>query len=244
MLRSSPLLILLPLAGCQASGGPPTTNVEGDGPAWNCQARVELSTLWDALRARYDGDGDGRIERADYPRGEVRFANFDRTEDGVLTSEDFPTDAHFNGFSHYMVGNADGNEDGAVTREEWWEFCEPWDANGDDVIVRAELEESLGPWVDDWDLFLLSFDQDADGDFDRRDVHLTFVDQDYNGDGVLRGAELSGWQSPIPRGGEGVAPGEPAPAIELGYAGDPDRIFSLDKAVKERPVALLFGSYT
>lgn len=239
------LLLPLLLAGCQATGGPVITDIEGEGSSWNCTSRVELSSLWEALRARYDRDGDGEIPREDYPRGDVRFANFDRTQDGVLTAEDFPTDTHFNGFSHYVLGMADVDEDGELGQGEWWDFCEPWDENDDGLIVREELEESLGGWVDDWELFLLSFDQDSDGDFDRRDVHLTFVDQDFNGDGVLKGRELEGWTSPVERGDrEGIAPGEDAPTFALGHAGDPGRVFRLEEAVRARPVALVFGSYT
>ena len=241
------LLLLLPALtlGCAADHNERVVDVAGSGPAWNCKARVELSSLWEALRARYDADGDGRIPREDYPRGDVRFANFDRTEDGVLSAADFPTDRHFNGFSHFMLGQADADSDGSVTKDEWWLFCSEWDSNGDDVVVSEEVEEFLGPWVEDWTLFLLSFDQDADGDFDRYDMHLTFADQDYDGDGKLAGKELSGWQSPVARE-EGDAPevGSEAPGFTLGHAGEPERSFSLESALAEQPVALLFGSYT
>lgn len=245
------LLALALLAACSSTGRDAEPAVVADvaveeaGAAWDCQARVELSSLWKALSERYDPDGDGRILREDYPRGELRFANFDRTGDGVLTRDDFPSDGHFNGFSNALVGRADGNGDGRVTFLEWDEYCAAWDGDGDGTVAPDELRPFLEGWADDWRLFLLSFDQDADGDFDLTDIELTFVDQDFDGDGVLTGKELEGWASPMDRdGSSGPAPGDPAPPFALGHAGDPERTFDLEEELREKPVALLFGSYT
>jgi hypothetical protein len=41
------------------------------------------------LTSAYDKDKDGKITKAEYPRGEERFANLDRDGDGVLTRQDF-----------------------------------------------------------------------------------------------------------------------------------------------------------
>lgn len=44
---------------------------------------------WDYFRERYDENGDGRVTRAEYPRGEAGFARLDADEDGAVTLHDF-----------------------------------------------------------------------------------------------------------------------------------------------------------
>jgi len=212
---------------------------------WTCSPRVELSSLWVHLRSKYDADANGRVTKDEYNRGDVRFANYDRNEDGVLEASDFPTDTYFNGFSHMLVEDADTDEDGTVTRGEWAAFCADFDEDGDGRTERHEVEAVMGGWTDDWRLFLLSFDQDSDGDFDDVDLGLTFRDQDYNGDGVLSGKEMEGWARTAERSEIGPpAPGEAALDFELPYANDPTRSFRLLAGRNGRPVALVFGSYT
>ena len=212
---------------------------------WTCSPRVELSSLWAHLSAKYDADGDGRVALDEYTRGEVRFANYDRNEDGVLEESDFPTDTYFNGFSHMLVKNADTDENGEVTRAEWGAFCAEFDEDGNGRTDRAEVEEVMGDWTDDWRLFLLSFDQDGDGDFDDVDLGLTFRDQDYDGNGVLTGKEMEGWARTAERSEtDPPGPGEAAPGFELPFAVEPELSFRLSPDGNGRPVALVFGSYT
>ncbi|MEM1452486.1 MAG: hypothetical protein AAF957_08400 [Planctomycetota bacterium] len=197
------------------------------------------------MRRNHDTDGDGTVTAAEYARGEVRFANYDRNSDGALDASDFPTDTHFNGFSYMILENADADGDEAVTLEEWWDFCGSMDGDGDGSVTQEEVAAVMGSWTDDWRLFLLSFDQDGDGDFDEVDLEVTFEDQDYDGDGVLEGKEMSGWVRTAERPeNDPPAVGDAAPDFELGHAGEPGRTFQLSDAVRERPVALVFGSYT
>lgn len=257
-MKHAALPVVLVLAACGATPDAPpeaastpsassetTESLAPDDLKWSCSARVELSSLWAHLRTKYDADGDGRVTGAEYTRGEVRFANYDRNEDGVLEEADFPTDTYFNGFGHMIVEDADADGDGEVTQEEWWDFCGSLDPNGDGVVERDEVAEVMGGWTDDWRLFLLSFDQDGDGDFDADDLETTFTDQDYDGDGVLAGKEMEGWARTAERSDTAPpAPGEAAPDFELPYAEDPKRTFRLMANRRGRPVALVFGSYT
>ena len=216
---------------------------------WSCSPRVDLSSIWEHLSDRYDADQDGRILMAEYGRGDVRFANYDRNEDGILEAEDFPLDSHFNGFSHMLLRRADADEDERVTPEEWRSFTSDFDVNEDGRVTRPEVEETMGAWTNDWRIFLLSFDQDSDGDFDDIDLELAFRDQDYNGDGALTGKELSGWKPTMADNEqEPPAVGDLAPDFSLGYAGAPGRTFALSANGRAdgnaRPTALIFGSYT
>ena len=49
----------------------------------------ESVTAWSFLRHRYDGNGDGRITRAEYTRSDRGYLNLDANRDGVLDSTDF-----------------------------------------------------------------------------------------------------------------------------------------------------------
>jgi len=110
---SLPLAISLLFAACAVS--PDTVDPEVvDASAravWSCSPRVELFAVWSFLSERYDVDHDARITRTEYPRGETRFANYDRDENGVLEPADFPPDTFFNGFNHMVVMRADADED-------------------------------------------------------------------------------------------------------------------------------------
>lgn len=213
--------------------------------SWQCSSRVELSSLWTEVRKRHDLDGDGQVTSLEYTRGERRFANYDRNGDGVLDETDFPEDTHFNGFNHMILRYADTDENEEVSAEEWTAFQASLDGNGDGRVEKEEVQEGIGGWTNDWPLFLLSFDQDGDGDFDEVDLATTFRDQDYNGDGVLAGAEMRGWQTTMEYGeGEPPAAGEDAPIFALPFAHDPMKLFRLDDPERKRPVALIFGSYT
>jgi len=242
-------LIVLPILGGSCATGTPQLTQEASAetaPAstWECSSRVELSSLWATLSQRHDHNSDGKVTLLEYSRGEVRFANYDRNEDGVLDAADFPEDTYFNGFSHMILSAADGDGDESVSTEEWRDFSARFDADGDGQVVKEEVVSVLGGWANDWPLFLLSFDQDGDGDFDQEDLAMTFRDQDFNGDGHLRGKEMGGWQRTMDvRETEPPAAGEMAPNFTLPYAAGTGE-FALLTESRTKPVALIFGSYT
>lgn len=49
---------------------------------------VVTQNAWKYFRESYDGNGDGRVTRAEYPRGETAFARLDADADGAVTLAD------------------------------------------------------------------------------------------------------------------------------------------------------------
>ena len=68
------LLLALPIAA-QRPARPPATPPAGDAFA--------------KLRQQYDKDGDGKIQKAEYPRADAGFANLDRDGNGIIEAGDF-----------------------------------------------------------------------------------------------------------------------------------------------------------
>ena len=211
-----------------------------------CGARVSLDTLWKHIVAEHDKDGDGRVTTAEYVRGEVRFANYDRNKDGFLTREDFPEGAFINEFNASFARQADGDRNNEVTKEEWQKLLTMLDGNGDGTFSMGELGKRMPPVMTSRpSLVLLSYDQNLDGVFDVKDTDLMFGDLDQNGDGTLQTVELQRrkltWErpgTPLPK------VGEVAPDFELSLAEQPERQVKLSSFRGKRPVALIFGSYT
>lgn len=212
----------------------------------NCGARVELAAIWKHLRARYDKDKDGKITPLEYPRGKQRFTNFDRDRDGNLTAKDFPEGKHFNGFSPGMLRRADRDRDGVVTKAEWKGMVGMLDADGNGKITSKEFGRIAGPaMAEKWDLMLLSFDQDLDGDFDLEDCAAMFNDCDLDSDGRIVDKELAGWKWSGPRSNRRAPKvGAIAPDFELPRLDDEEKSIRLSSFRGKRPVALIFGSYT
>ena len=90
--RSQPQLSEEPLRAEPASAPP------------QVQLPTELAdraaSSWDYLRARYDANGDGRIDLEEYDRGDDPFQRLDLNEDGAVTVADFPEleSSSFRGF--------------------------------------------------------------------------------------------------------------------------------------------------
>jgi Ca2+-binding EF-hand superfamily protein len=215
-------------------------------PTYGCGSRVELAKVWRVLCTNHDRDADGTITKDEYPRGDARFANFDRDGDGVLTARDFPAGAFVNGFNSWLVRMADGDRDGKVARAEWDAFAKALDADADGVVSPDELAAKVGPSAaQDFDLFLLSFDQDLDGRFTPKDLAIAFADLDVDGDGILAGKETERWRPTAARP-SGPLPkvGAAAPPFDLPRADDPKQRIALASFRGQKPVALVFGSYT
>jgi Ca2+-binding EF-hand superfamily protein len=207
---------------------------------------VKLERVWTFIQQRYDADRDGRVTEAEYARGEVQFANYDIDGDGVLTEKDFPDETWYNGFGSGVAREADRDRNRVVTGEEWKLFLDRLDPDGDGEMTQDELGRAYSPqMVTRMSIVALSFDQDLDGKITRVDYAMLFGDLDRNKDGVLTGAELQ------PKAGVGSRPMRPAPGVgevapdfELPLADDAEKTVRLSSFRNNKPVALIFGSYT
>jgi len=73
-----------------AQGDPgPASNPPGSATSPADLASSPSLAVWDFLRGKYDRNGDARIERVEYPRGERAFGYVDADHDGVITTADF-----------------------------------------------------------------------------------------------------------------------------------------------------------
>jgi hypothetical protein len=117
-------------------------------PAQTRQAQSQMR--W----ANMDSNGDGVITRGEWRGTAEAFRNADWNGDGILSGDEVRLDATRN--TRRTVDTAvqqrdarfrtlDGDNDGYVTRWEWpetWQAFNALDQNGDDVLTRAEV---VGP---------------------------------------------------------------------------------------------------
>ena len=143
----------------------------------SCGGRVKLQNIWKQLEKLHDKDGDGKITKKEFTRGETQFRNHDRNQDGVISTEDFPEGRWWNGFGPGMARRADRNRDREVSKEEWQAFVKMLDTDGNGIINQKEFGKMAGPQVaSKMKILELSFDQDGDGkieasDFDSHPGH-------------------------------------------------------------------------
>ncbi len=209
-------------------------------------ARIKLERLWTFIQERYDKDGNGRVTVAEYARGRVQFNNYDTDRDGILTEKDFPDEAWYNGFGSGVAREADLNRNREVTAEEWLAYLDRLDADKDGEMTQDEFGRVYSPLMAArMSIVALSFDQDMDGKITRQDYAMIFGDLDRNKDGVLAGAEL---QAKVRVGNSPSravpAVGTVAPDFELPLADDAEKTVRLSSFRGNKPVALIFGSYT
>ncbi|EQB30465.1 EF-hand domain-containing protein [Sphingobium ummariense] len=98
-----------------------------------------------------DTNRDGIVTRDEFLAYRDRnFGEMDRNKDGVVSPADFPRLARFRPQAMdrltQMLGRADSNGDGAISRQELAAspptMFELADANGDGRVTRAEFDES------------------------------------------------------------------------------------------------------
>lgn len=224
-------------------------------------ATDEFDSIWPYLSDRYDGDGDGSISPAEYAREGGAFERLDRNLDGVISPADFersdgPSPAMLAAAAQRVVawcfqddadtevltlteleqavGGYDENADGFVAAEEFAAAFEDRKAVG--KAPSRGMQRRMG---DPWEALAASADGDGDGRLGSHELVAFFRARD-DGDDVWNLAPQSDRGSSRPAGAK---EGDPAPDFTL-TALDGEREVTLSSFRGDRPVALIFGSYT
>jgi len=235
-----PTLTLLVLTPCALATQGPGRGPQSGGDAWKLIAE------------RYDADANDEVSAEEYPRGADRFANLDRNKDGVLTSADFggrrPRDMSKRAIGH-MLGLGDIDNNGEVSAEEWKAFLAALGADEGGVIPA----EAMASWMPSrggrrggrpggrgMPPMTMMLARNDDGVVGLDDLTAIFEEADVDANGNLTKSELAA------RGARAGLPqrGDPAPDFELAFASDPTKTVKLSSFVSDKPVALVFGSYT
>ncbi len=114
---------------------------------WFRTAVAQTRFDWAATRKRYDKDGNGRVERGEFPGDDGDFARLDRDRDRVLSATDFDFSgsalASSPGAMLFMRADTDGN--GKVTRDELDAFWKTVDSGGQGFLSLSDLQEAFSP---------------------------------------------------------------------------------------------------
>jgi len=247
-LSSLPLLALL--VGCRV---PSTLGLEYD-----------QSSPWEFYRQKYDADASGDISEGEYDSERSAFARLDRTGDGRLTEEDFvPSAGDMRGmeiemrsmralFEYLQEEPEQEGDELELAMDELFFAAEAYDADGDERLSEPEFrtvaDARFHPLPEDevvrlmgvrdpWDSLIAGLDGDGDGAISFPELERFFEKLD-DGDFVLY------FTLDDPRGGTTARAPRTGPRVgTLAPPGGGERVRLSDFA-GERPVALIFGSYT
>ena len=216
------------------------------------------------LLARYDEDGDGRVAPAEYDRDGGDFGRLDRDSDGLLTEADFaaagrrvrplpPGEARRARSVHLIAWYLQTDDDPAnVLAEEVRLAHRAFDRDGDGRVGRTEFERLAddravfgrrpsGRWMgllevettDPWERLAEGVDGDDDG-------FLTWAELEAFHDRNEADFDIDPGEVLAPRRS---LTGRRAPDFTLPTVDGSDTV-TLSGFAGERPVALIFGSYT
>ena len=117
----------------------------GPNDGWFRRAVAQTRFGWEETRERLDRDGDGRIDREEFPGSDPDFARLDRDHDRMLTETDFDFSPHALTPSPgaMMFYRADGDSNGKVTREELDGFFKACDSGGQGFLSLSDLQEAF-----------------------------------------------------------------------------------------------------
>jgi len=229
------------LAGCGAPAVQPAVAPARPDPA---------AEAWSFLAERYDADGDGRIVRAEYPRGGDLFVRLDRDHDGAITRADpaapvaLPPDL---GIPLIAVRLAAGREAMAAPIAALVDAVARLDRDGNGRVSEQEFRVLPGggapPGVDGFATLRDGVDADGDELLSRPELERWFTERDQDGDGQVAMREperggprlATGWFEPAARA---AAPDFTAQRL------DGDTPVTLRALQRGRPIALIFGSFT
>lgn len=212
------------------------------------------------LLDRYDSNGDGAVSWSEHGRTAQAFARLDRDGNGLVDSADYAAapakGSRMRGERAALLIGAylQQDENGSfLASEELGRAFEAYDSNGDGLLDEEEfrcgaLAPAPGPIlesararalledVDPWTGLLAGVDADADGSLSRSEV-LVFHERRGGGAPWV-------WQEELPSD-QALRPlmGLPAPDLTLAPL-DGGTSVTLSSFEGDRPVALIFGSYT
>ncbi len=275
-MKATPVLVpvglVILVSACQSS---PNVTSDPVDARWEADEVAPMaldgsvSSNWAYLLSKYDGDGDQRIEFAEYNRDRDNFDRLDRDDDGVLSIEDFPAldEESFRGFYRdqralrVLGAHFQADEDTAELRLEELEWMiMTYDLDYDDAIDAEEFaagaeehrrevddgddsgtERAMMGDYDAWEVLIEAVDDDGDGRLATRELVAFFNERD-DGDQVLsmRGGASEEARRPDT---SGVLEGEMAPDFSLEPPDGGERV-TLSSFRGKKPVALVFGSYT
>jgi len=211
----------------------------------------ERSTVLGFLREKYDRNGDGRIDRAEYGRDAEAFARLDRDGDGSIGPEDFdrdlvppsdlvgptllvktfgPEGANSISLAELERGFArlDRDRNGRFGREEF---------ESRQYRIAPVFAPDLFPWL------VAGIDRDGDGAMSWVETADFFRRYDRDGNGRLATTERPLPGKPPRVGAISPPEREPAPDFTLARQAGGEGV-TLSSFAGKRPVALVFGSFT
>ncbi|MFT7464159.1 MAG: Ca2+-binding EF-hand superfamily protein [Pseudohongiellaceae bacterium] len=227
----------------------------------------EPDTVWQYLADKYDADGDGSVLAAEYDRGAETFGRLDKNGDGALDPSDFASSAA-GGMAMtpermapmILSRGFQRDDDPALTRDEVIQTFAALDADQDGSLVAAEATPaytSMRAMMDrDFHAMLVSAaDENGDGELSELELLQLFDRLDQDSDGALtpvKGRGNSGSRQGSESAGDVQEGGEQPPASKglmapdftlKPVSGNGDAV-QLSCFRGDRPVALIFGSYT
>jgi hypothetical protein len=194
----------------------------GPGDGWFHPGKSRYG--WDWLARRYDGDGDGTVTAEEFTGPTELFERLDRDRDGELNRGDFDWSdgAPFvrqQGMAGQWFARIDKSSNGRITAEEWQQFFEKL-AGEKGYVSREDLRAGLFPAAP-------------------KTTAPPPGQQGPSVDVLLEGILTGELGSML----EGPAIDDQAPDFELEtQAGD--RRYRLSSFRGEKPVVLIFGSFT
>lgn len=215
------------------------------------------------LLERYDGDTNGKITPKEHGRTPMAFSRLDRNGDGAIDARDFEgrspggerrrgdramllvgsylqADGNGSRLDLAELGQAfderDANQDGVLTEEEFLcRVASPASGPSLQTPEALRLLEGRDPWKD----LLDGIDSDADETLDREELLAFHLER--GGGAAWQWAEDAGAEPGNSQ--ERPLVGHDAPDFTLSSLNG-GKLVTLSSFEGDRPVALIFGSYT